>query len=101
MGDESWRESRIREKIDKAKHKANIYIISATVLVTLGLLGGWIVCMAYSSVGLFGGILVCLGIGCTASAERHELEARSLEKLLDARYEGKPPRSRRRVRRHG
>ena len=75
-------EFQIRERVDKAKHRANMYTISAIVLVTLGMMGGGVLCVSSSSVGLFGIVLVCLGIGCTASADRYEHKARSLRKQL-------------------
>jgi uncharacterized membrane protein YvbJ len=70
-----------QEMIDKAKHKANMYTISAIVLITVGIIGG-VLCVAWSSLGLFGIVLVCLGIGCTARADRYESKARNLTRQL-------------------
>lgn len=84
-----WQKSQIQEKIEDAKHRANMYVISAIVLVTLGIVGGGVLCVSSSSVGLFGTVLVCLGIGCTASADRYGIRARKLKKRLSDRYEHK------------
>jgi len=83
VGEDTGRqEFQIQEKVDEAKHRANMYIISAIVLVTMGMVGGSVLCVSSSSVGLFGIVLVCLGIGCTASADRYEHKARKLKKRL-------------------
>jgi hypothetical protein len=73
-------EFQIQEEVDEAKHKANICIISAIVLVTLGIVAGWVLCVSSGAIGLFGIVLVCLGIGCTGPADRYEYKARSLKK---------------------
>ena len=75
-----WQEFQIQAKIDEAKHRANMYIISAIVLVTVGMMGGGVLCVSSSSLGLFGIVLVCLGIGCTGPADRYEHKARKLRK---------------------
>jgi predicted nucleic acid-binding Zn ribbon protein len=80
--DTGWQELQIQEEVDEAKHRANMYTISAIVLATLGIVGGWILCVSSSAIGLFGIMLVCLGIGCTASAYRHEHKARNWKKRL-------------------
>jgi len=80
--DTGWQESQIQEKIDKAKHRANINTIAAIVLVTIGIVAGSVLCISSNAIGLFGAAFVCLGIGCTASAGRHELKARRLKKQL-------------------
>jgi predicted RNA-binding Zn-ribbon protein involved in translation (DUF1610 family) len=80
--DAEWQEFRLQEKIDEAKHRANMYIIAAIVLVTVGMMGGGVLCVSSSSLGLFGIVLVCLGIGCTGPADRYEHKARSLKKQL-------------------
>jgi len=80
--DTGWQEFQIQEEVDEAKHRANMYTISAIVLVTLGIVAGWVFCVSSSAVGLFGIVLVCLGIGCTASADRYEQKARNLKKRL-------------------
>ena len=80
--DTGWQEFQIQEKVDEAKHKANICIILAIVLVTLGIVAGGVLCVSASSVGLFGIVLVCLGIGCTGPADRYEHKVRKLKKQL-------------------
>jgi len=80
--DTGWQEVQIQEKIDEAKHRANMYIISAIVLVTVGMVAGGVLCVASNSVGFFGIVLVCLGIGCTGSADRYEHKAKNLKKRL-------------------
>ena len=81
VGEDTGREEfQIQEKVDVAKHRANMYIISAIVLATLGMMGGSILFASSSLLGLFGIVLVCLGIGCTALADRYEHKARKLKK---------------------
>jgi hypothetical protein len=80
--DTGWQAFQLQDKVDKAKHKANMYVILAIVLVTVGMIGGGILCVSVSSVGLFGIALVCLGIGSTAWADRYERKARRLKKQL-------------------
>lgn len=80
--DTKRRKVQIQERIEEAKHKSNMYIISAIVLVTLGIVAGGVLCVSASSVGLFGIVLVCLGIGCTGPADRYERKARNLKRQL-------------------
>jgi len=83
IGDDAgWQEFHIQEKIDRANHRANMYIISAIILATVGIVAGWVLCISSSAVGLFGIALVCLGVGCSASADRHEHKARNLKRRL-------------------
>jgi len=72
----------LRGEVEGAKDRANMYIIAAIVLVTLGLVGSSILFASSSPLGLFGIVLVCLGIGCTAVADRYEHKARSLKNQL-------------------
>jgi len=80
--DTEWQRLQIQEKVDKAKHRANMYIIAATVLATVGIVAGCVLCASSSAVGFFGVALVCLGVGCNASADRHEHKARVLKRRL-------------------
>jgi uncharacterized membrane protein HdeD (DUF308 family) len=80
--DTVWQEVQIQVNVDEAKHRANMYTISGVVLVSLGIVAGWVLCVSSSALGLFGIVLVCLGIGCTASADRHEHKARNLKERL-------------------
>jgi uncharacterized membrane protein YvbJ len=83
VGDDTgWQELQIQAKIDGAKHRANMYIISAIVLATVGIVAGCVLCVSSSAIGLFGIALVCLGVGCNASADRHEHKARVLKRRL-------------------
>ena len=83
IGEDIGREEvQIQEQVDEAKHRANMYTISAIVLVSMGMMGGSVLLVSPSLLGLFGIVLVCLGIGCTASAERYEHKARNLKKRL-------------------
>lgn len=77
-------EFQIQEEIDEAKDRANMYIILAVVLVTVGMVGGGVSLISSSVLGFFGIVFVCLGIGCTAAADRYGRKARSLEKQLSA-----------------
>ena len=72
----------LQEVIEEAEDRANMYIILAAVLVTLGLIGGFLLFVSSSLLGIFGVVLVCLGIGCTAAAYRHGHRARSLRNQL-------------------
>jgi uncharacterized membrane protein YvbJ len=80
--DTEWQEFQTQEKVDEAKDRANMYIILATVLVTVGMIGGSLLFVSSSLLGFFGIAFVCLGIGFTASADRYEHKARSLKKQL-------------------
>jgi hypothetical protein len=81
VGEDTGREEvQIQEQVDEAKHRANMYTISAIVLVTVGMMGGGVLFASSSLLGLFGIVLVCLGIGCSASADRYEHKARELKK---------------------
>jgi protein-S-isoprenylcysteine O-methyltransferase Ste14 len=73
-----WQYFELQGEVEGAKDRANMYIILAIVLVTLGLVGSSILFASSSLLGLFGIVLVCLGIGCTAAADRYEHKARSL-----------------------
>jgi hypothetical protein len=81
--DTGRQESDIQEKVDEAKHRANMYVVLAIVLVTVGIMGGGVLCVSVSSVGLFGVVLICLGIGSTAWANRYERKARNLKRQLN------------------
>ncbi|MCK4843625.1 MAG: zinc-ribbon domain-containing protein [Dehalococcoidia bacterium] len=81
-GDKVWQELLIQEKIDEAKHRANMRTISAIILVTVGMVAGGVLCVSSDAIGFFGVVFVCLGIGCIASAGRYELKARKLKKQL-------------------
>ena len=80
--DTEWQQLQIQEKVDKAKHRANMYIIAATVLTTVGIVAGCILCASSIAIGFFGVALVCFAVGCNASAERHEHKARVLRRRL-------------------
>jgi RNA polymerase subunit RPABC4/transcription elongation factor Spt4 len=80
--DTEWQEFQLHEEVDEAKDRANMYIILAIVLVTVGMVGGSILFISPSLLGLFGIVLVCLGIGCTAAADRYERKARNLREQL-------------------
>jgi RNA polymerase subunit RPABC4/transcription elongation factor Spt4 len=77
-----WQEFQLQEEVDEAKDRANMYIILAIILVTVGMVGGSVLLISPSLLGLFGVVLVCLGIGCTAAADRYERKARSLKRQL-------------------
>jgi uncharacterized membrane protein YvbJ len=80
--DTEWQEFQLQEEVDGAKDRANMYIILAIVLVTVGMIGGSILFISSSIFGFFGIVLVCLGVGCTAAADRYEHKARSLKGQL-------------------
>jgi uncharacterized membrane protein YvbJ len=75
-------EFQIQEKVDEAKHRANMYTILAIVLVTVGIMGGSLLFALSSPAGLFGMAFVCLGIGSTGWSARYEHRARLLRKQL-------------------
>jgi len=80
--DTKWQDSELQGEVEEAKDRANMYIILAIVLVTVGIVGGSLLFVSSSVLGLFGIVFVCLGIGCTAAAYRHECRARSLKNQL-------------------
>jgi uncharacterized membrane protein YvbJ len=80
--DTEWQEFQLQGGVDEAKDRANMYIILAIVLVTVGMMGSSLLFVSSSLLGLFGIVFVCLGVGCTASADRYEHKARSLKKQL-------------------
>jgi hypothetical protein len=81
-GDTGWQGFQIQEKVDEAKHRANMYTILAIVLVTVGMMGGSLLFALSSPLGFFGIVFVCLGIGSIAWAARYEHEAQLLKKQL-------------------
>lgn len=70
-------------ELEETKDRANMYVILAVVLVTVGMVGGGLLLVSSSLLWLFGIALVCLGIGCTAAAYRHGRKAGSLQKQLN------------------
>jgi uncharacterized membrane protein YvbJ len=80
--DTEWQEFQLQGEVDEAKDRANMYIILAIILVTVGMVGGSVLLISPSLFGLLGIVLVCLGIGCTAAADRYEHKARNLKKQL-------------------
>jgi len=80
--DTRWQDFELHGEVEEAKHRANMYIILAIVLVTLGLVGSSILFASSSLLGVFGVVFVCLGIGCIAAADRHEHKIRILRNRL-------------------
>lgn len=80
--DTEWQEFWIQEKVYEAKDRANMYVILAAVLVTVGIMGSSLLFGSSSLLGIFGIVFVCLGIGCTAAADRYGHKARKLKKQL-------------------
>jgi len=80
--DTEWQEFQIQGEVDEIKDRANMYVILATILVTVGIIGSSLLFVSSSLLGIFGIVFVCLGIGCTASAYRHEYKARNWKKRL-------------------
>jgi RNA polymerase subunit RPABC4/transcription elongation factor Spt4 len=83
--DMEWQGFQIQGEVDEAEDRANMYVILATVLVTVGMTGSSLLLASSSLLGLFGIVFVCLGIGCTAAAYRYEHKARSLRNQLSDR----------------
>jgi protein-S-isoprenylcysteine O-methyltransferase Ste14 len=80
--DTEWQEFQIQWEVDEAKDRANMYVILATVLVTVGIMGSSLLFVSSSLLGIFGIVFFCLGIGCTAAADRYGHKARKLKKQL-------------------
>lgn len=80
--DAGCQEFQIQGEINQAKDRANMYVILATVLVTVGMTGVSVLFVSSSLLGLFGIVLVCLGIACTAAADRYERKATNLRGQL-------------------
>jgi protein-S-isoprenylcysteine O-methyltransferase Ste14 len=77
-----WQDFELQSEIEEAKHRANMYVILAIVLVTLGMIGSSVLFVSSSLLGLFGIVFVCLGIGCIAAADRYVHKARSSKNRL-------------------
>jgi uncharacterized membrane protein YvbJ len=77
-----WQEFQLQEEVDEAKDRANMYIILAIILVSVGIVGGSVLLISPSLLGIFGIVFICLGIGCTAAADRYGHKARTLKKQL-------------------
>jgi RNA polymerase subunit RPABC4/transcription elongation factor Spt4 len=77
-----WQALELQGQVEEAKDRANMHIILAIVLVTLGVMGSSILFVSSSLLGLFGIVFVCLGIGCAAAADRDRHKARSLRNHL-------------------
>jgi hypothetical protein len=80
--DIEWQNFELQREVKEAKDRANMYIILAVVLVTLGMMGSSVLFVSSSALGLFGIVLVCLGIGCAAAAERYARRAGGLKNQL-------------------
>jgi RNA polymerase subunit RPABC4/transcription elongation factor Spt4 len=80
--DTKWQEFELQRDVEEAKHRANMYIIMAIVLVTLGMVGSGVLFASSSLLGVFGIVLVCLGIGCAAAAGRYEYKLKVLNNQL-------------------
>jgi RNA polymerase subunit RPABC4/transcription elongation factor Spt4 len=80
--DTKWQDFELQGDVEEAKHRANMYVILAIVLVTLGVVGSSVLFASSSVLGLFGIVFVCLGIGCIAAADRYEHKIRSLKNQL-------------------
>jgi len=80
--DAKWQGFELRREVEEAKHRANMYIILAIVLTTLGVVGSSVLFASSSLLGVFGVALVCLGIGCAAAADRYEYKLRCLRNRL-------------------
>ncbi len=83
VGDDvEWQEFKLRETIDRVNRRADVYVALAAVLISVGVVGGGFLGLFSDPFGLFGIALVCWGIGCAASAKRHELKVEGLRKWL-------------------
>jgi RNA polymerase subunit RPABC4/transcription elongation factor Spt4 len=80
--DTKWQDFELQQEVELAKHRANMYVILATVLVTLGVVGSSVLFASSSLLGVFGIVLVCLGIGCAAVVDRYEYKLRILKNRL-------------------
>jgi hypothetical protein len=78
-----WRNFHTQDEIERAQYKANMCIILATILVTIGFVGGGVLCDASSPYGLFGIVLVCLGVACTSAAGRWKHKASTFKRELN------------------
>ena len=80
--DTKWQDFELQQEVELAKHRANMYVISAIVLVTLGIVGSSVLFASSSLLGVFGIALVCLGVGCAAAADRYEYKIRRVKNQL-------------------
>ena len=80
--DTKWQDFELQQEVELAKHRANMYVILAIVLVTLGIVGSSVLFASSSPLGVFGIAFICLGIGCAAAADRYEYKLRCLRNRL-------------------
>jgi RNA polymerase subunit RPABC4/transcription elongation factor Spt4 len=77
-----WQGFELEREVEEAKDRANMYVILAVVLITLGVVGSSILFASSSLLGVFGVVFVCLGIGCVAAADRYGHKIKSLRNHL-------------------
>ncbi len=80
--DIEWQDFEIQREVEESRDRANMYVILAIVLVTIGMVGSGVLFASSSLLGLFGIVFVCLGIGCAAAADRRRHKGRSLKSQL-------------------
>ena len=80
--DAKWQDFELRQEVEEAKHRANMFVILGTVLVTLGVVGSSILFASSSLLGFFGIVFVFLGIGCIAVVDRYGHQIKSLKNHL-------------------
>jgi RNA polymerase subunit RPABC4/transcription elongation factor Spt4 len=80
--DMEWQDFELQREVEEAKDRANMYIILAIVLVTLGMMGSSVLFVSWSVLGVFGIAFVCVGIGCAAVADRYARRVGTLKNQL-------------------
>jgi hypothetical protein len=80
--DTGWQDFKLHESIARVQRRADVYTALAAVLITLGAVGGSILCMLSDPIGLFGIPLVCWGIGFATAARRNDLKVERLRQWL-------------------
>ncbi len=83
VGDDvRWQRYKLRESVYRAERRSDVYTALATVLATLGLVGGIILGLLSEPIGLLGIALLFLGVGFGVMARRHDRKAEGLRKWL-------------------
>ncbi|MFU8796124.1 MAG: hypothetical protein ACNA7X_02355 [Dehalococcoidia bacterium] len=80
--DVRWQRFKLRESVYRAERRSDVYTALATVLATLGLVGGIILGLMAQPLGLLGIAFLCLGVGFGSMARRHDRKADGLRQWL-------------------
>lgn len=80
--DRAWQQFKIRETLDRLRHRVEAYVALSTCLVTVGLVIGIALLLSSYLTGLFGIAFVCLGIAFATAAIRNERKTEELRRRI-------------------